>query len=105
MNDINNYNELNIILIFPIGVTLRRQRNRGFLIGKGIVFLLNSSALRIIEQCDGKNSIQEVLDNLRNSFVFKENYDFQSEVVNFIRKLIDANVIMVKGGNEYVSRS
>lgn len=98
MSENKNYDYLNLIPIFPTGVTLRKQRNRGFLIGKGIVFLLNASAVRILEQCDGKNSIQDILGNLKNTFVFRENYDLQSEVTEFIRKLIDANVILAKKG-------
>lgn len=102
----DDFNIFNFIPVVPKGVILKRQKNRGFLIGKGIVFLLNTSALGILEQCDGKNSVQEVLNNLRNSFVFKGNYDPQCEVITFIKKLIDAGVITAKrdiGGTEYVS--
>ncbi len=106
MKAVDDFNIFNFIPVVPKGVILKRQKNRGFLIGKGIVFLLNASALGILEQCDGKNNVQEVLNNLRNSFVFKENYDPQSEVITFIKKLIDAGVITTKrsiGGAEHVS--
>lgn len=103
----DDFNIIDSIPLVPEGVILKRQKNRGFLIGKGIVFLLNSSALGILEQCDGKNSVQDVINNVRNSFVFKESYDPGTEIISFIRKLIDAGVITSKkniGDTEYVSR-
>ena len=99
--------ETNIVPIIPPEVSLRRQKGRGFLIGRGVVFLLNSSAVTILELCDGKKSIRDILTNLRGYFISKQSDDIQSQVVTFIKGLAETHVILIKEGegDSNVSRS
>lgn len=92
--------DINVIPLISSEVSLRKQKGRGFLIGRGIVFLLNPSAVAILESCDGRRSIREILENLKGHFAVKEGDDIQSQVVNFIKGLAETHVISINGGEK-----
>jgi hypothetical protein len=77
------------------GAYFKKQKNRVFLIANSRALLMNNTALSILEQCDGKNTVEQIIDNLGSKYRVGDKGTFEDEVLQFIEDLVKDGVLKI----------
>ncbi len=75
------------------GVTLRKEKKRAFVIGKGVALIINRSAARIIEGFDGVKSLGEIMEKLKHDYPNTDEKIIERDVLDLALKLSDSKVV------------
>jgi hypothetical protein len=88
--------EEKIVFMNPDNV-YRKEENGAYLYAPetGTLKYLNRTGVQIVDLCDGKKSIRDIMDMMQADYLDETHKKLREEVINFINRLVDYKYLIM----------
>ncbi len=87
--------DLNSLPILTENIRISKQKTRAILFTTRTAYVINETALRIIELCTGDKTIKDIIKSLKEDFFHVEERVIINDVISFLKKLAREGIITI----------